>query len=283
MNETHSNCPEPKGTLVIIGGAEDRKANNKEDKSRLETLRCFTDLLPEGASLIEVITTASSAEPQQTFQEYKEAFSAMGNYQIHHIHHDERKDVLTGEWEQRIKNADGIFFTGGDQLKLTSIYGGTEFNYLLKERYIDEPLVIAGTSAGVMALSTPMIYYGTGQEEYMAGHVKVTTGLEYLRDVCIDTHFVARGRFVRMAQVLATNPSCTGVGIEEDTCIIVRNGREAQVGGSGVVVVVDALQSVDSNITEFSEDKAISIRNLRVSILSKGDVFNIPQTNLPHQ
>ena len=130
-----------------------------------------------------------------------------------------------------MKMADAIFFAGGDQLLLTSLYGGSPFLTLLKERYIHHKFVIAGTSAGAMALSTPMIYAGNKDVQEVSGEIKVTTGLEFLKDVSVDTHFVQRSRFVRLAQVIATNPGCLGMGIEEDTAVVVRRGVEAEVAG----------------------------------------------------
>lgn len=139
------------------------------------------------------------------------------------------------------------FFSGGDQLKLTSTYGGSTFLTELKRKYIRERIIVGGTSAGAMALSTPMIYAGNKEVEQITSQIKVTTGLEFLKDVCKDTHFVNRGRFVRMAQVIVTNPTCIGVGIEEDTALVVRNGIEAEVG-SGLIIIIDGFHIVDSNI-----------------------------------
>jgi len=99
---------------------------------------------------------------------------------------------------------------------------------------------MTGTSAGAMAMSTPMIYAGVARDEMIAGNVKVTMGLEFLKDLCVDTHFVDRGRFVRMAQVIAANPSCIASGIEENTALIVKNGVQAEVIGFDVVIIIDA-------------------------------------------
>src|SRR5213075_3228172 len=104
---------------------------------------------------------------------------------------------------------------------------------------IQKKIVIGGTSAGAMALSTPMIYSGSNEVQELTGEIKVTTGLEFLKDVSIDTHFVHRGRFVRMAQVIATNPTSIGVGIDEDTAWIVRNGIETEVIGSGIITILE--------------------------------------------
>ena len=285
----NNSCPVPKGSLLIIGGAENKEISNppgQEQKPGIVNsgiLECFFKITPSNAPVIELITTAGSEDPENTFKEYKEIFESYGKCRVNHIHHNCRQEANTSDLTDRIKDAHGVFFTGGDQLKITSVYGGTEMLRLIKERYIFENFVIAGTSAGAMAMSTPMIYAGVGRNEMIAGNVKITTGLEFLKDVCIDTHFVDRGRFVRMAQVVATNPSIIGVGIEEDTAILVKDGVEATVLGFGVVIVINAVNSSQTNVTEFDEERLISIRGLHVDILSKGEIYTVPQMNPPHQ
>src|ERR1700759_2014593 len=133
-----------------------------------------------------------------------------------------------------------------------------------------------------MGMSTPMIYAGNEKVQQIAGEVKITTGLEFLKDVCIDTHFVDRGRFIRMAQVIATNPTSVGIGIEEDTAIVVRKGTEAEIIGSGTVIIIDGFHISDSNITEFDTGNRVSIQNMRVHIYSEGNSYHIPQINPPH-
>jgi cyanophycinase len=133
-----------------------------------------------------------------------------------------------------------------------------------------------------MALSTPMIYAGNQEVQELGGMIKITTGLEFLKDVCIDTHFVHRGRFVRMAQVVVTNPSCIGLGIEEDTAVMVRNGLDAEVLGTGTVIFMHGFDITETNIEDFTSDKPINIRNIKMDILSEGSTFRIPQMNPPH-
>jgi cyanophycinase len=281
-------CPTPNGALLIIGGAE---AKNKplaqgedEVKERhLDILEKFLQLTTVKEPRIEIITTASSEKPEDTFGQYKEAFASICKCTVNHIHHNSREEIRMGELRERLSAAHGIFLAGGDQLKNTSVYGGTEVLSLLKERYIYENLVVAGTSAGAMALSTPMIYAGVGRDEMIAGNVKVTMGLEFMKDVCVDTHFVDRGRFVRMAQVIASNPSAIGIGIEENTAIIVKGGVNFEVIGFGVVIIIDARESFGTNVTDFNDDNLLSIRGLKVEILSRGETYVIPQTNEPHK
>lgn len=283
--EPINECPVPNGVLVIIGGKESKgkqpdKKIQVENSEPLEILKSFVSIIEKEHPVIAVITTASS-QGAEMFQDYKEAFAQVNVDNLIHIHHEVREEVLKDDisWMQEV---DAVFFSGGDQLKLTSLYGGSKALLVLKQRYINEGLVIGGTSAGAMAMSTPMIYAGNQEVQQIAGEVKVTTGLEFVKDVCVDTHFVDRGRVVRMAQVIATNPTCIGIGIEEDTAIVVRNGIEAEVVGSGVVIMMEGHNITKSNVVDFSSKDAISIRNLSTHFLSKGDTFIIPQNNPPH-
>ena len=118
--------------------------------------------------------------------------------------------------------------------------------------------------------------------QQLGGEIKVTTGLEFLKDVCIDTHFVHRGRFVRLAQVISTNPTCIGMGIEEDTALVIHKGQEVEILGSGTVIVVKGFRIEALNTAEFSKRKTVSIRNLQVDILASGDRMDIPRLNPQH-
>jgi cyanophycinase len=283
-----NSCPVPVGTLLIIGGAENKgedeakKKQTPDDFERLEILKTFIRLTEKEDPVLEVVTTASS-EGEESFEDYRKAFEELKISNLGHIHHSSHKEMMSDDkLIDRLRAADGIFFAGGDQLKYTSIYGGTTFLTLLKERYIYERIVIAGTSAGAMALSTPMIYAGNDEVQELGGMIKVTTGLEFLKDVCIDTHFVHRGRFVRMAQVVVTNPSCIGMGIEEDTAVIVRNGLDTEVIGTGTIIIMEGFEISEASIENFTSKKPITIRDLKMHILSSGDRYKIPQNNPPH-
>lgn len=289
MSETVSNaCPVPTGKLLIIGGAENKgeqKASKKQtpsDFERLQILKCFIRLSGKKDPLVEIITSATN-EGVESFNEYKKALKELKVKHVGHIHHNNRIEVINDiELMERMQKADAIFFAGGDQLKYTHLYGGTPFLTGLKERYISKRIVVAGTSAGAMAMSTPMIYAGNHEVQELGGMIKVTTGLEFLKDVCIDTHFIHRGRFIRMAQVVVTNPTCIGLGIEEDTAVIISNGLDIEVVGTGVVIVIEGHNITEANIAEFTKEKPVTIRDLKVHILSDKDTYKIIQTNPPH-
>ena len=271
---------------MIIGGHENKDgvasgAMEEANGDPLEILQGFLNLIKKKKPKIEIVTTASE-DGTGSFRDYKKIFSKMGVSNIGHIHHDKRKDVLTDDLEERTLNADGIFFTGGDQLKLTSVYGGTKFLLLLKQQYIRRRIILAGTSAGAMAFSTPMIYGGSAEKQQIVGEVRMALGLEFLKDVCIDTHFVDRSRSVRMSQVIASNPTCIGIGIEEDTALILRKGNELSVIGSGTVTIIEGFNIEESNITDYGEEKCISVNGLIERLIAKGDCYTIPKINPPH-
>jgi cyanophycinase len=275
--------PIPNGKLMIIGGAE-KKLDPEELKKevRLEIHDYFIKLIGKKKPAIAVVTTASAEDVKGTFEAYKATFESICACTVFQIHHQSMVEIDEAEVAEQIATADALFFTGGDQLKLTSIYGGSMFLYHAKNRYIYQQLVVGGTSAGAMALSTPMIYAGADEAEMIAGEVKITLGFEFLKDVCIDTHFVHRGRFVRMAQVIATNPACIGIGIEENTAIVVTEGTHVEVVGTGVVIKIDGKKNTANNITEFGDSKVLSIRGLDVDILGAGQQFVFTQLDPPH-
>jgi cyanophycinase len=288
MKTIQSNeCPIPKGILVVIGGHENKgedpeTISQKENPNPLEILESFIKLIPAENPTVEVITSASG-EGAESFQDYLQAFSALGVESIQQIHHYKRGDVLNDEsLLERSGKADAFFFTGGDQLKLTTLYGGTPFLTFLKQRYIKENIVIAGTSAGAMALSTPMIYAGNDQKQQIAGEIKVTTGLEFIKDVCVDTHFTDRNRFLRVSQVIASNPGCIAVGISEDTAMIVRNGRDIEIAGSGIVVVINGSELTSSNILDFGDKVPFAAQGLKIDFLVRGNTYTLPLFNPPH-
>jgi cyanophycinase len=285
--ENSNHIPVPTGILCVVGGHENKgeelaKQVQQGKNQPLEILKTFVNIINKENCVIEVITTASS-EGNESYEDYDKAFHEIGIEQLGHIHHDSRQEVLNDkDVLERIKKADAVYFAGGDQLKLTSIYGGTNLLLMLKQRYIYDGLVLGGTSAGAMAFSTPMIYAGNKEVQQIAGEIKITTGLEFLKDVCIDTHFVDRGRFVRMAQVIASNPTCIGMGIEEDTAVIIRNGVDAEVIGSGIVIVIEGFGITDSNILNYGSNEPIYIHDLNVKLLSKGNRYQIPRNNPVH-
>ncbi len=271
----------PKGKLISVGGAEDKGTDleqgfiqrNRLNFFELGILKRFIDEVGGVEKRIEVITTASSI-PVEVGENYLDAFGKIGCKNIGVIDIRKREDVFEEAFINRVKKADGIMFSGGDQLRLTSIFGGTEIYNVLHDRYFNEDgFVIAGTSAGAMAMSNTMIYQGKSELAHLKGEVKITTGLAFMGNVIIDSHFDKRGRFNRLAQAVASNPQCTGIGLGEDTGVIVTGGNSLEVVGSGAVVIVDGRDIRHTNITEVGMGEPIALDNLRVSIMVRGNRY----------
>ncbi|MCR5888818.1 cyanophycinase [Hymenobacter sp. J193] len=275
--------PRPKGRLLAIGGHEQRQTSDQEnptyDTSADFILQRFVDEL-SGSRTIVVIPTASE-EPEEAAQDYVKLFSELGIEHVEVLDIQSREQANSPEALDVINRADGVMLTGGDQLRLTALLGGTKLLSRLTERYYQEPILIAGTSAGAAAMSTPMVYQGRNNAGFVKDEIHITTGLQLLRDVAIDTHFVARGRIVRMAQIIATNPGCIGLGLEEDTAVLVSKGSELEVLGNGIVVLLDGHNCTGNTIYEIKPGEVFSIRDLRLHLLSKGQCFTLPGFNEP--
>ncbi|AYA38503.1 cyanophycinase [Hymenobacter oligotrophus] len=278
---TNPSCPPPKGILIAIGGREQKQVNGTESEAAEQDdfasdsiLQRFVDEL-RGEGPVVVVPTASE-EPVESGRDYVKVFTELGVKQVEVLDIRSRDEVDTEENFDLIERAAGIMFTGGDQLRLTAIYGGTELLKRIKERYTNTHFVIAGTSAGAAAMSTPMLYQGRNDAGYLKDEIHVTTGLQFLHDVAIDTHFVARGRIVRMAQVIATNPGCVGLGLEEDTAVVVTDGTELEVIGNGIIVVVDGRQCSGNTIHLVKPGEVFSVRDMHVHLLARGERYTLP-------
>jgi cyanophycinase len=273
-----SHSSTPKGRLLIIGGHEQRESPGElsagTDMSADFILQRFVEELPANGTVV-IIPTASE-EPNEAAQDYVDLFSTLGVERVEVLNIQSREQANGPEAQELINQADGILFTGGDQLRLTALLGGTAALARLGERYLHEPIIIAGTSAGAAAMSTPMIYQGRNDAGFLKDEIHITTGLQLLRDVAIDTHFVKRGRMVRMAQIIATNPGCLGLGLEEDTAVLVTKGCELEVLGNGIVVLLDGHECTGNTIYEIEPGEVFSIRDLRLHLLARGQRFTLP-------
>jgi cyanophycinase len=193
------------------------------------------------------------------------------------MHVRTRQDTLNKEYLQRIKTCDAVMFSGGNQLRLSVTDGGTEFLAIMARRYMNEDFLIAGTSAGAMAMSKTMIYEGNATRAHLKGEVKITTGLGFIDSVIIDSHFEKRGRFGRLAQAVATNPSCIGIGLGEDTGMLITGGDKMEAIGSGLVVIIDGHDILHNNIGDIPDGNPISIENLKVHFCEKGNGYVISE------
>ncbi|GAB3711461.1 cyanophycinase [Flavobacterium koreense] len=273
------------GKLIIIGGAVDKGSFTETnlDKDALKNLNFFEEgilkrIIKESAkkelSRIEVITTASKI-PREIGPEYVKAFSYLGANNVDVLYIEKREQASEPEVLERLKAADVVMFTGGDQLRLTSILGGTPFDDILIEKYRNTDFIYAGTSAGAAAASNNMIYQGSSHEALLKGEVKITSGLGLIDDVVIDTHFVQRGRIGRLFQAVVGNPKVLGIGLGEDTGLLILNGRQMEAIGSGLVILVDGREVKDTNLTQVELGKPISINHLVTHVMSKNDTFDL--------
>ena len=270
----------PLGKLIAIGGAEDKGTHVENGEIRrtnlnffgLGILRRFVEEAGGPLSRIEVVTTASTI-PYEVGNNYMDAFGRIGCTNIGVMHIRTRHDVLNEEYLERIRTCQGILFSGGNQMRLSATFGGTEFLRILHDRYRQESFVIAGTSAGAMAMSNTMIYEGNAQRAHLKGEVKITTGLGFLYGVIIDSHFEKRGRFGRLSQAVAANPSAIGIGLGEDTGMLVTEGNKMEAIGSGLVIIIDGHEIRHSNIADIPEGNPISIEHLVVHFCEKGNGY----------
>jgi cyanophycinase len=280
----------PKGKLIIIGGAVDMGSNVTIQEHILQPdyikffeqgilKRIITESAKHEGSLIEVITTASQI-PELVGNEYIKAFGQLNVTNVNVLHIKSREDAGNKEYLQRIRKADVVMFSGGDQLRLTAIFGGTEFLQILKQRYVKENFVIAGTSAGAAAASTHMIYRGQSNEALIKGEVQITAGLGFIDSVIVDTHFVQRGRIGRLMYAVATNPGILGIGLGEDTGLLVTEGSMMEAIGSGLIILVDGRNIVATNIYDVEIGSPVSIDNLKVHVMSIFDKYDLAQHRL---
>ncbi len=269
----------PKGTLMIIGGAEDKVDSQtlhieKKNKEfiHFEILR----LLINERKKIEIITTASLYQ-KDVISKYQRTFKKIGPENTGFLPIEHRNEAGLPKYLKRIEDADVVFFTGGDQSRLTTILGGTPLMELISKRYLDdENYVVAGTSAGAMVMSKIMIYGGGNNEVIFRKDLKTTTGFGLLEHCIIDTHFIKRGRFGRLAHAVMVHPDHLGIGLGDDTALLVKNGEDAKCLGSGTVVIIDNSSIGQSNIAvSEGDDCGVFVENLSVHLLVKDCHFNL--------
>lgn len=280
----------PKGKLIAIGGAEDKGTDlekgeflrNNLNFFELGILRRIVEEIGGVHSRIEVITTASTI-PYEVGENYLNAFGKIGCTDIGLLHIRNREDAMRADYVERIRNCAGVMFSGGNQLRLSAIFGGTVFLKTIHERYQSESFVIAGTSAGAMAMSNTMIYEGNATRAHLKGEVKITTGLAFMDNVIFDSHFEKRGRFARLAQAVAANPSCIGIGLGEDTGMLITEGNRMEAIGSGPVIIVDGHDIRHSNMADIPEGNPITIENLKVHFCAKGNGYLVEERTFVEQ
>lgn len=253
-----------KGTLILIGGHEDKKDKRVILK---EIARCV------GSGKL-VITTVASHEPEGIFSTYERIFRSLGVRHVYKLAIETREEAKSEAAVRILDDTSCIFFTGGDQLKITSQIGDTPVFSRLRELY-ETGSTIAGTSAGASVVCETMVVSGSSDESHrLRGALQMAPGLGLIQDVIVDQHFAERGRIGRLIGAVSQNPRNLGIGIDEDTAIVIKN-RNFYVLGSGAVYTLDGTDVTSSNITEGEPDRALSIYNLKLHVLCQGDCFNL--------
>ena len=281
----------PKGKLIPVGGAEDKGTDlekgqifrNNLNFFELGILKRITEEIGGIEAKIEIITTASTI-PYEVGENYLDAFSKIGCTRVNVMHIRNREDVNRPDYLKRIALCDGVMFSGGNQLRLTTVFGGTEFLQIVKERYYNESgFIVAGTSAGAMAMSNTMIYEGNATKAHLKGEVKITTGLGFMDNVIFDSHFEKRGRFGRLAQAVASNPGCIGIGLGEDTGMLITEGNKMEAIGSGLVMIIDGHDIKHSNIADIPDGNPISVENIKVHFCENGNGYLVKERTFLHE
>lgn len=255
------------GKLLLIGG-------NEEKSGAMAVLRTLVAEAGGDRARIEVITTASS-EPKLQWEAYDAAFQAIGAGHAEPMHIGTRAEASAPALVDRIAAATAVFFTGGDQLRITSMLAATPVAAAIHRHFFEQGRLVAGTSAGAAAMTSTIIYDGNAPESLHKGSVKMTGGLALISNAVVDTHFVSRGRFGRLIQVVAGNPRLIGVGIGEDTAVLATGGSHLSVVGTGQVVIVDGASLGFTNVFEVEDMEPFSVEGINVHVLSSGAGFDL--------
>src|SRR6201997_4752663 len=254
-----------RGWIVPIGGAE-----NKENDRRI--LERFVSASGGESADIVVIPTASRMH--ETGPRYEEIFSAIGAARVTVMDFDTRRDACEPGRLERLAEASGVFFTGGNQLRLTTLLGGTPVAKLIRTANA-RGVTVGGTSAGASILSEHMIAFGDEGSTVIAGSVRLAPGLGLTNRFIIDQHFRQRDRLGRLLTALAYNPFAVGIGLDEDTAAFIAPDNTLHVDGSGAITVVDAAEVEFSSMDNVQEGRPVCILGLKLHVLVAGATFNL--------
>jgi cyanophycinase len=256
---------DPSGYLIIIGGAEDKNGESVILKQAREMI--------EEEEWLTILTTATE-KPEEVGQNYTEVFQRLGVKNVRTLDIGTREQAEKNENCEIIKNSKCIFMTGGDQLRITSIMGGTRAFHELKTLY-ELGGIIMGTSAGASVMSSTMVVQGNDNEPARKCTLKMAPGLDLFNGVIIDQHFDQRGRFGRLLCGVAENPDVLGIGIDEDTAIKVFPDMHFEVMGSNAVTIIDGKTMQSSNVSELNPNEILAIMGVTVHTLPQGYGFEL--------
>jgi cyanophycinase len=254
-----------KGKLVIIGGGEDKEGE-------CAILKQFVRLAGQAKARIVVMTVATDA-PEESWAEYRKVFKKLCVEDVRVVDVSHRKDVHDEKSLKIIEEATGIFFTGGDQIHITSLLGGTEMQGLIRRKY-SEGAVLGGTSAGAAMMSNSMIIRGDSNCNPRFGGMEIGPGMNFLPDAMIDTHFSQRGRIGRLLTAIAHYPQDIGFGIDENTALVFSD-QQLEVLGENSVTVIDAGGITYTNLHDLEKDQPLTLHGVQIHVLSKGHKFDL--------
>lgn len=278
----------PKGRLLLIGGGEDKGEKNQVPISAHNKQFVHLEILKELVSAksldhrIEVITTATGF-PEEIRAMYGRAFRKVGYTNVGFLDIQSIADAKNEAYLDRVNKAATIMFSGGDQYKISNIIGGSPIAEAIFKRYnTDSKFTVAGTSAGAMVMSKLMIQSGGTNEALINYDLRISSGLGLIENCIIDTHFIRRGRFGRLVHAVISNSGQLGIGLGEDTALLIRKGRKAQCLGSGMVVIIDARNVERTNVSDAQKGEPIYVDNLHVHLLVRNCEFNIQTCELSY-
>jgi cyanophycinase len=256
-----------RGHLFLIGGNEDKH----------DGCSVLTEVVKRsgGESCNMCVLTTASAIPHEIGELYDKVFTGLGCRNVEILHISDRLAANDKGLARHLVEASCIFLTGGDQLKITSVLANTSVGNAIRGAYFDLGRLVAGTSAGASCVSNPMVYLGEGVDAFEKGSIKFIMGLDLLGNTVVDTHFVERGRFGRLIQAVAANPSTLGIGLAEDTGILISPDLELLVYGSGSVVIVDGCNINHNSIADAEPGEPISVEGVTVHVLAARRRFDL--------
>ena len=254
------------GHLLVIGGAEDKYNERRILKKFLE--------LAGGEKAEILIVPVASDYPEFAADVYVQAFRRLGVANPRVLRATSRQDVVSADADALLEGITGVFISGGDQMRLVSILGGTEFAQKLRKVVVETDIVLAGTSAGAAGMSTSMIVRGESTPHPQKSSVRLSPGLGFLKNVIIDQHFTERGRISRLITSVSYNPYNLGIGIDENTAIILDKDGILEVFGEGTVTIVDGSQITFNEIAEVDDHQSFTVCGVQLHILGDGFLYD---------
>jgi cyanophycinase len=258
--------------IMVIGGAEDKV-------NECDILTAFFESAGGKLSTIGILPCASQ-EPSVVGDRYYQIFRRMGAIEINILDIRNRYECDTERWFDLLAGCTGVFVTGGDQLRLCDLIGGSKFMTSIEQRIHLGEIVLAGTSAGAAIMGEKMISGGSSGESPNQLLVDLTDGLGIFPELLVDQHFHNRNRMARLMSAIAAHPDKLGVGIDEDTCAAFRGDGTFEVLGNGTVTIIDPGKLTHTNYLHIADATPISLHNLTVHVLSRGDRYNYKQRKI---